>query len=46
LLHQATFRIGTIGRLFETDIRALLAAIRQTLAELSSRNINAHFTLP
>ena len=46
VLHQATFRIGTIGRLFESDIRALLAAIRQTLAELSSRNINAHFTLP
>jgi 2-aminoethylphosphonate-pyruvate transaminase len=31
VLHQATFRIGTIGRLFEVDIRALVAAIRKTL---------------
>ncbi len=29
-----TFRIGTIGRLFESDIRALLAAIRETMAEM------------
>jgi 2-aminoethylphosphonate-pyruvate transaminase len=32
VLHQATFRIGTIGRLFEADMRALLSAIGQTLA--------------
>jgi 2-aminoethylphosphonate-pyruvate transaminase len=29
-----TFRIGTIGRLFEGDIRGLLAAIRETLDEM------------
>ena len=29
-----TFRIGTIGRLFEADIRALLAAVAQTLGDL------------
>jgi len=28
------FRIGTIGCLFETDVRALLAAISETLAEM------------
>ncbi len=28
------FRIGTIGRLFEADMRALLAAIRDTLDEM------------
>lgn len=31
VLHHATFRIGTIGRLFEADIRALLSAIEQTV---------------
>ena len=30
----ACFRIGTIGRIFEEDVRALLAAIRETLAEM------------
>lgn len=30
----ACFRIGTIGRIFEDDLRALLAAIRETLAEM------------
>jgi 2-aminoethylphosphonate-pyruvate transaminase len=29
-----TFRIGNIGRIFESDIRALLAAIRETLDEM------------
>ncbi len=29
-----SFRIGTIGRIFEGDVRALLAAIRETLAEM------------
>ena len=28
------FRIGTIGRIFESDVRALLAAIRETLDEM------------
>lgn len=28
------FRIGNIGRIFEPDVRALLAAIRQTIAEM------------
>ncbi len=28
------FRIGTIGRLFERDIRALLVAMRATLDEM------------
>ena len=28
------FRIGNIGRLFESDMRALLAAIRETVAEM------------
>jgi len=30
----ACFRIGTIGRIFEENVRALLAAIRETLAEM------------
>ncbi len=30
----ASFRIGAIGRIFEEDVRALLAAIRETLTEL------------
>ena len=29
-----TFRIGSVGRLFEADMRALLAAIRETLDEM------------
>ena len=29
------FRIGNIGRLFESDMRGLLAAIRETLAEMN-----------
>lgn len=28
------FRIGNIGRIFEADVRALLAAIRETVAEM------------
>ena len=36
-----TFRIGTIGRLFEGDIRGLLAAIRETLDEMGVK-IVAH----
>jgi len=31
------FRIGNIGRIFEPDIRALLAAIRETVAEMGVR---------
>jgi 2-aminoethylphosphonate-pyruvate transaminase len=33
-----TFRIGTIGRLFENDIRSLLAAIRETVEEMGVSN--------
>lgn len=29
-----TFRIGSIGRIFESDMRALLAAIRETIEEM------------
>jgi len=29
------FRIGNIGRIFESDVRALLAAIRETLTEMN-----------
>jgi 2-aminoethylphosphonate-pyruvate transaminase len=36
-----TFRIGTIGRLFEGDIRGLVAAIRETLDEMGVK-ILAH----
>jgi len=36
-----TFRIGTIGRLFEGDIRGLLAAVRETLDEMGVK-ILAH----
>ncbi|MCI0748081.1 MAG: 2-aminoethylphosphonate--pyruvate transaminase, partial [Verrucomicrobia subdivision 3 bacterium] len=32
-----TFRIGTIGRIFESDIRSLLAAIRETLDEMNAK---------
>jgi 2-aminoethylphosphonate-pyruvate transaminase len=31
------FRIGSIGRLFERDILALLGAIRATLAEMDMK---------
>ena len=31
------FRIGNIGRIFESDIRALLAAIRDTIVEMGVR---------
>lgn len=34
LTHADCFRIGTVGRLFPADIHALLAAIRETLAEM------------
>lgn len=30
-----TSRIGSIGRIFPSDVRALLAAIRETMAEMS-----------
>jgi 2-aminoethylphosphonate-pyruvate transaminase len=30
-----TFRIGSIGRIFESDMRALLAAISETLEEMA-----------
>lgn len=29
-----TFRIGSIGRLFEADMRSLLAAVRETISEM------------
>ena len=32
--HAACFRIGNIGRLFEADMRALLEAVRTSLAEM------------
>jgi 2-aminoethylphosphonate-pyruvate transaminase len=32
-----TFRIGSIGRLFETDMRGLLAAVGETIAEMGVR---------
>jgi 2-aminoethylphosphonate-pyruvate transaminase len=34
LSHADCFRIGHVGRLDESDVRALLAAIRQTLTEM------------
>jgi 2-aminoethylphosphonate-pyruvate transaminase len=34
LTQVETFRIGTIGRIFEADLLALLAAIRESLAEM------------
>jgi len=34
-----TFRIGTIGRLFEGDIRGLLAAIKETLDEMGVKTL-------
>jgi 2-aminoethylphosphonate-pyruvate transaminase len=34
LTHAECFRIGSIGRLFEADMRALVAAIRETLEEM------------
>jgi len=32
-----TFRIGTIGRIFEADIRALVGAIRETIDEMEMK---------
>jgi len=32
--HANLFRIGTIGRIFETDVRALLAAVSETMKEM------------
>jgi len=32
------FRIGNIGRIFETDIRDLLAAIRETITEMDIKH--------
>ena len=29
-----TFRVGSIGRIFESDMRALLAGVRETIAEM------------
>ncbi len=37
LTQAETFRIGSIGRIFESDIRSLLAAIEETFAELGIR---------
>jgi 2-aminoethylphosphonate-pyruvate transaminase len=39
--NAACFRIGTIGRLFEEDIRALLCAIRDVLEEMGVRSTTA-----
>ena len=35
------FRIGSIGRIFETDIRALLAAIAETIEEMGLQMVQA-----
>lgn len=37
LTHADCFRIGSIGRIFPADVRALLAAIRETLMEMHVR---------
>jgi 2-aminoethylphosphonate-pyruvate transaminase len=37
LTHADCFRIGNVGRLFSADIRALLCALRETLAEMGVR---------
>jgi len=34
LTQAPTFRIGTIGRIFEADVRQLLAAVRDAMAEM------------
>jgi len=34
LTQQPTFRIGTIGRIFEADVRQLLAAVRDVITEM------------
>jgi 2-aminoethylphosphonate-pyruvate transaminase len=34
-----TFRIGSIGRIFESDVRALLAAISQTITDLGLKQL-------
>ena len=34
LTQQPTFRIGTIGRIFEADVRQLLAALRDVMTEM------------
>jgi len=31
------FRIGTIGRIFPSDVRDLLSAIRETMVEMGMR---------
>jgi 2-aminoethylphosphonate-pyruvate transaminase len=35
LTHEDCFRIGTIGRITEKDIRALVEAIREVLAKMN-----------
>jgi 2-aminoethylphosphonate-pyruvate transaminase len=35
-----TFRIGSIGRIFESDVRALLAAISQTITDLGLKQLS------
>jgi 2-aminoethylphosphonate-pyruvate transaminase len=35
VLHQKSFRIGTIGHIFADDVRALLVAVRVALEEMS-----------
>ena len=37
----ACFRIGTIGRIFASDVRALVAAMRDTLAEMGVKKMRA-----
>jgi 2-aminoethylphosphonate-pyruvate transaminase len=34
------FRIGNIGRIFDPDVRALLAAIRETIDEMGVKNLH------
>lgn len=34
-----TFRIGSIGRIFESDVRSLLGAVRETVAEMNLKQL-------
>ena len=41
VLHQKSFRIGTIGHLFDNDINGLLAAMREALGEMGFSPANS-----
>lgn len=41
-----TFRIGSIGRIFESDVRALLAAISQTVTHLGLKQLSVRPVRP